>query len=121
MSESVGTCQIFKLLIGFQTANEITRVAARVMMYVFTDRNQCSYSTSAHCFLHHRVGVKSESRSESRSNKDDLGKVSREKNIFFSYVVLASRAKVGQRAEETKNDLREGFKIFSPGIALQLV
>ena len=43
------------------------------------------------------------------------------KKYFFSYVVLASRAKVGQRAEETKNDLREGFKIFSPGIALQLV
>ena len=68
-------------------------VASRVMMYVFTDRSQCSYSTSVHCFLHHRVGVKSESRSESRSNKDDLGKVSR---IFFlSYVVFVSRTKVG--------------------------
>ena len=58
-------------------------VAARVMMYVFTDRKQCPYSTSVHCFLHHHVGVKSEGRSESISNKNNLGKVSREKNIFF--------------------------------------
>ena len=72
---------------------------------MFTGRNQCSYSTSVHCFLHHRVGVRSESGSESRSNKDDLGKVSREKNILFSYTVLVSRARVGARAEVTKNDL----------------
>ena len=76
--------QIFQLLIGFQTANEnhlkSHEVAGRVTMYVFTDKNQCFYSTSVHCFLHHhRVGVKS----ESRSNKDELGKVSREKLFFF--------------------------------------
>ena len=49
---------------------------------VYTDRKQCSYSTTVHYFLQ-RVGVKSESGSESRSNKDDLGKVSREKIFFF--------------------------------------
>ena len=48
------------------------------------------------------VGVKSKSGSESRSYKDDLGKVSKEKNIYFSYTVLASRARVGARAEVTK-------------------
>ena len=73
-------------------------------IYVYTDRKQCSYSTTVHSFLH-RVGVKSESGSESRSNKDDLGKVSREKNIFFFLRLLASRAKVGPRAEVTKNYL----------------
>ena len=62
-------------------------VADRVTMNVFTDRNQCSYSTSVHCFLqHHRVGVKSESGSES-SNKDELGEVSREKYSFFLHRV----------------------------------
>ena len=70
---------------------------------MFTDRNRCSYSTSVHCFLH-RVGVEGESGSEGRSNKDDLGKVSRE-IFFFSYVVLASRVKVGPRAAVVaKND-----------------
>ena len=48
------------------------------------------------------VGVKSESGSESRSYKDDLGKVSREKNIHFSYTVVA---RVGAREKVTKNDL----------------
>ena len=86
--EYVSTYQIFMLLIGFQAANEnhlySREVAVRVAMYVFNDRNQCSYSTSVHCFLqHHRVGVKSESGSESRSNKDELGEVSREKIFFF--------------------------------------
>ena len=45
------------------------------MIYVYTDRKQCFYSTTVHSLLH-RVGVKSESGSESRSNKGDLGKVS---------------------------------------------
>ena len=53
------------------------------------------------------VGIKCKSRSDSRSNKDDLGKVSREKNILFSYTVLVSRARVGARAEVTKNDLEK--------------
>ena len=74
--------QIFMLLIGSQAANEnhlkSREVAVRVTMYVFNDRNQCFYSTSVHCF-----GVKSESRSKSRSYKDDLGKVSREKIFIF--------------------------------------
>ena len=74
---------------------------------MITDRNKWSYSTSVHCFLHHGVGVRSESGSESRNNKDDLGKVSREKNILFSYTVLVSRARVGARAEVTKNDLEK--------------
>ena len=72
VSESVSAYQILELLIGFQTANKNhlkSRVVAdRVTMYVFTDRNQSSYITSEHCFLHHRVGIKSESGSKSRSN-----------------------------------------------------
>ena len=48
------------------------------------------------------VGVKSEIGSESRSLKDDLGKDSREKNIHFSYTVVA---RVGAREKVTKNDL----------------
>ena len=79
-------------------------VAVRVTMYVFTDRNQCSYSRSVHSFLQ-RFGVKSESWSENRSNKNDLGKISKDKNILFSYTVLVSKARVGARAEVTKNDL----------------
>ena len=67
--EYVSTYQIFMLLIGFQAANEnhlySREVAVRVAMYVFNDMNQCSYSTSVHCFLHllalrARVGARAE-------------------------------------------------------------
>ena len=40
-------------------------------IYVYTEKKQCFYSTTIHSFLH-RVGVKSESGSESRSNKEWL-------------------------------------------------
>ena len=50
------------------------------------------------------VGVKSESRSKSRSYKDDLGKVSREKNINFSYTVLVSvKSESGSESKSNKN------------------
>ena len=79
-------------------------------IYVYTDRKQCSYSTTVHSFLH-RVGVKSESGSESRSNKDELGKVSREKYFFFLHRV-GVKSESGSESRSNKEGFREGFKNF---------
>ena len=40
-------------------------------------------------------------------NNDELGKVSRVKKNCLSNTVLVSRARVGARAEVTKNDLEK--------------
>ena len=106
--EYIRMYQIFMLLISFQAANDnhlkSREVAVRVTMYVFNYRNQCFYSTSVHCFLH-LLALRARVGARAKVTKNDLGKVSREKNIYFSYTVLVSRATLGSRAKVTKNDL----------------
>ena len=76
---------VFNMLIGSGYSQwksfEITRgCTISNTIYVYTDRKQCSYSTTVHSSLH-RVGVKSESGSESRSNKEWF-REGFKKNIF---------------------------------------
>ena len=77
---------VFNMLIGSGYSQwksfEITRGCTMSnTLYVYTDRKQCSYSTTVHSSLH-RVGVKSESGSESRSNKEWFREGFEKKNIF---------------------------------------